>query len=57
VINKVFAPSSITTVEAHSVTTVATFTYGGSGAGSVDLSVIDRTTAAQSVAENGSSRL
>ena len=57
VINKVFAPSNITTTEEYKVETIATFTYGGSGAGSLDLTVTDITTAAQPVVESGSSRL
>jgi uncharacterized repeat protein (TIGR01451 family) len=57
VINKVFAPADITIGEEHRVATMATFTYGGSGAGSVDLSVTDVTKATQSLGENVSSSL
>ncbi len=47
IIDKVYAPSNVAPRDQYRVTTTASFNYGGSGVGTVDLTVTDTTTAGQ----------
>jgi len=64
IINKVYAPGNVPAQDRYRVITTANFTYGGTGAGSLDLKVTDLTIAGNKVAgttaaspEVGESRL
>ncbi|PWQ93576.1 SdrD B-like domain-containing protein [Leucothrix arctica] len=47
IIDKVYAPSNVAPRDQYRVTTTASFNYGGSGVGTVNLTVTDTTTAGQ----------